>query len=118
MKLSDNKGPILLQKDSPLTEEINSFILLAHQMGLIDSNIQQSMPFVSKCAAWSDIQASHNTENTVQLILQDFYGILGFLAIGLVAGGIITILELFIGPSKKSRAMGLPSYSQAMSPMF
>ena len=76
------------------------------------------MPFVSKCAAWSDIQASHNTDNTVQLELKDFYGILGFLAIGLVAGGIIAMLEVFIGPSKKSRAMGLPSYSQAMSPMF
>ena len=81
-------------------------------MGLIDSNIQQSMPFVSKCATWSDIQASHNNDNTVQLILQDFYGILGFLAIGLVTSGFITILEALIyvpiGPSKKSkRAMSL-----------
>ena len=84
---------MLLQKNSPLTEEMNNFIHLAHQMGLIDSNIQEFMPYVSKCAAWSDIQASHNTDNTVVLRLDDFYGILGFLGIGLVAGAVITILE-------------------------
>ena len=83
-------------------------------MGLIDSNIQQSMPFVSKCAAWSDIQASHNTNNAVQLKLEDFYGILGILGIGLVAGGVITILETLlyasgIGQWKKSK--------KAMDPM-
>ena len=65
-------------------------------MGLIDSNIQQSMPFASKCATWSDIQASHNTNNAVQLKLEDFYGILGILGIGLVAGGVMIILETLL----------------------
>ena len=75
---------------------MNKFIHLAHQMGLIDSNIQKFMPYVSKCAAWSDIQASHNTDNTVELELEDFYGIIGFLGIGLLGGAVITILELLL----------------------
>ena len=87
---------------------MNSFILLAHQMGLIDSNIQQFMPYVSKCAAWTDIQASHNTDNTVELDLEDFYGILGFLGIGLAAGAVITVLESLlhgiIGKFSKKRS--------------
>ena len=50
------------------------------------------MPYVSKCAAWPDIQASHNS-GTVQLELEDLYGILGFLCIGLGAGAVAIILE-------------------------
>ena len=65
-------------------------------MGLIDANIHQFMPYVSKCAAWSDVQASHNTHNIVELKLEDFYGTLGFLGIGLAGGAVITILELLL----------------------
>ena len=85
-----------MQKNSPFTEEINQFIHLAHHMGLIDANIKKFMPYFSKCAAWSDVQASHNIENIVELKLEDFYGILGFLGIGLGGGMVITILELLL----------------------
>ena len=82
-----------MQKGSPLTEDINHFIHLANQIGLIDSKIQDFMPYASKCATWPDIEASHNS-GPVQLQLEYFYGILGFMGIGLVVGGIATILEL------------------------
>ena len=72
---------------------MNNYILLAHQIGLIDSNIQQFMPFISKCSSWSNIQASHNTDNRVELDLEDFYGILSLLGIGLVGGAVVTVLE-------------------------
>ena len=88
-----------LQKGSPYTEDVNRFIHLANQIGLIDSKIKEFMPHVSKCATWSNIQASHNSDKLVQLKLEAFYGILGLLAITL-AGVLITfIVELSWGHS-------------------
>ena len=80
---------------------MNRFIHLANQIGLIDSKIKEFMPHVSKCATWPKIQASHNSGNAVQLELEDFYGILGILALTLAGVVVAFFLELLFFKSTR-----------------
>ena len=50
-------------------------------MGLID--VSSALPNNTKCSTWKDVKHSHTSKRLEKLLLQDVYGTLILLAIGL-----------------------------------
>ena len=93
----------LVQKRSPYLEDANRLIDLANQMGLIQSEIQKNVPNATHCLTWSAVQASHTRKGQdVVFKLEDIYGTLILLAMGL--GGSILILISESGVHKISHS--------------
>ena len=78
-------------------EDVNELIELAHQMGLIDAQIEKYVSNATKCMTWPAVQASH-TENdkTVVFELEDLFGILVLIAMGLSGALITWLAEMMI----------------------
>ena len=78
-------------------EDVNELIELAHQMGLIDAQINRYVSNATKCMTWPAVQASH-TENdqTVVFKIEDFFGILVLISMGLGGALMTWIAEMII----------------------
>ena len=88
--------------------EMNRLLGLAHQIGLLrefDNFFQTSLPNVTKCSTWQDIQASHMASAEKAVIqLEDTYGILSLYAIGMSGSLMVFLIEFFVqGVVKKNR---------------
>ena len=78
-------------------EDMNRLIGLATQMGLVHGIFDQVVRNATKCATWQDIQASHTASGgTVVVELDNTYGILSLLGIGLAGSLVIFLAEVFI----------------------
>ena len=83
----------LVQKRSPYLEDANRLIDLANQIGLIENVIQRFTPNATQCLTWSAVQASHTKKGQdVVFKLEDIYGMLILLALGL-CGAILTLIS-------------------------
>ena len=72
-------------------DDVNSVILLAKQMGLIDVSYYNHMPNATKCNTIKDIYQSH-VNDLVILEVSDIYGMLILLALGF--GGSLVIFSI------------------------
>ena len=78
------------QKESSYVEDVNELIELAHQMSLIDAQIQKYVPNATKCMTWPSVQASHReNDKTVVFKGDDLLGVLVLIAMGL-GGALMT----------------------------
>ena len=87
-----------MQKSSPYLDDVNELLGLAKQIGLLrelDDFFRTSLPNVTKCSTWQDIQASHiaSVEKAV-IKLEDTYGIMSLLLIGTSGGLLIFFAEI------------------------
>ena len=83
---------IVFQKQSPFLDDMNSFIHLAKQMGLIDMSYYNNLPNATKCRTINDVHKSHIEQNhTVTVEVNDIYGMLILLGLG-VGGSLITFI--------------------------
>ena len=86
------------QKGSPYLEEFNHLLDLKDQMALPYSEngggISNYIPNSTKCMAWKDVRASHETNATVVITLEDIYGMVILLAICLGGATVAFFLEL------------------------
>ena len=81
---------VVLQKQSPILEDMNYFIDLAKQMGLINKSFFNYLPNATACKNANDIYESHIGNNRRVIVqLNDIYGMLALLGLG-VAGSLIT----------------------------
>ena len=81
-----------LQKQSPFLDDMNSFIHLARQMGVIEMSYYSNIPNATKCKSTYDIYESHiEKDHTVEVELDDIYGMLALLGLGMV-GALITFM--------------------------
>ena len=60
-------------------------------MGLID--VDGSFQNSTKCSTWQDIKESHASDNLVELLLRDVYGMLILLSIGLTGSVLALAVE-------------------------
>ena len=70
-----------------------------NQMDLEFSNsrIFDIIPHSTKCMTWQDVKASHETDSPEVIIkLDDIYGMVIFLAIGIVGAVVVLILEILM----------------------
>ena len=78
------------QKQSPYLEEMNHFINLAEQMGLIKMSYLKDLPNSTECNTIADVYKTHTNKNrTVRVKVNDIYGMLILLGLG-VGGALIT----------------------------
>ena len=74
---------IVFQKQSPYLDDINSFIDIAKQMGLILKSYYKNLPNATKCNSISEVFESHEERNVkVRVELNAIYGMLVILGIG------------------------------------
>ena len=74
---------IVFQKQSPYLDEINSFIDIAKQMGLILQSYYKNLPNATKCNSISEVFESHEEKyDRVRVELNAIYGMLVILGIG------------------------------------
>ena len=81
-------------------------------MGLIDKQIQMSVPNASNCLTSSAVQASHiKRDKNVVYTIEDVYGMIIPLGLGLVGGLTILIFELLsVRLLKNNHKMGNLSF--------
>ena len=73
-------------------EEINNFIHLAREIGLINRSYYNYLPNATKCDTIREAFISHSEKNkTVTVELNDIYGMLALLGLGL-CGALFTII--------------------------
>ena len=78
-------------------EDANGLIDLANQMGLIQNEIQKNVPNATHCLTWSAVQASHTRKGKdVVFKLEDIYGMLILLALGLGVAMLVLITEFAV----------------------
>lgn len=66
-------------------------------MGLIDAGYYNYMPNATKCSTFNDIKNSHQGKNqTIIVEINDIYGMLILLGLGIGGAMIIFSLEMFI----------------------
>ena len=66
-------------------------------MGLIQNEIQKNVPNATHCLTWSAVQASHTRKgNDVVFKLEDIYGMIILLALGLGGATLVLIAELAV----------------------
>ena len=87
----------LFQKGSPLLEDFNYLIGMRYQMGFsLESELDNHLPNATKCLTWHDVKQSHMTKDqNVVVKLDDIYGMIILLTVGLGLGVMIMIMELF-----------------------
>ena len=75
---------VVFQKQSPFLEEMNGFIHLAKQMGLIHMSYYSHLgKNATKCKTISDVYKSHKEKNQkVTVEVNDIYGMLVLLGLG------------------------------------
>lgn len=73
-------------------KDVNRLIDMANQMGLIEELLNRETQNASRCKTWSDVKASHYSENkNVVFYAEDVGGIMILLVIGL-AGALLTFI--------------------------
>ena len=71
---------ILFQKQSPFLEDINNFIHLAKQMGLVNQRFYNYLPNAIVCKSNEPLV---DNDHVVKVKLRDIYGMLSLLALGM-----------------------------------
>ena len=91
------------QKGSPFLEDINYLIGMSNQMGVsLQSQIYNSVPNITKCITWNAVEKSHMTQdNKVVVKLDDIYGLLLILALGLFGAMILISTEIAVKALKR-----------------
>ena len=74
---------------------------LSLQMGLI--NVDGAFQNSTKCSTWQDIKESHASENLVEILLHDVYGMLILLSIGLTGSVLVLTMEKAVKKKFKSQ---------------
>ena len=91
------KFNIVLQKQSPYVDGINSLIYIAKQMGLILRSYYKHLPNATKCNSISEVFQSHEEKNVkVKVELNDIYGMLVILGIGAGVALLTFITEIVL----------------------
>ena len=73
----------MFQKQSPFLDDINNFIHIAKQMGLILRSYYKNLPNATKCNSISKVFESHEDKyDRVRVELNATYGMLVILGIG------------------------------------
>ena len=86
-----------MQNESPYVKDVNRLIDTANQMGLIEELLNRETRNASTCKTWSDVEASHLSENkNVVFYLKDVGGIMILLVIGLTGALLAFIVENMI----------------------
>ena len=87
----------VFQIQSPFLEDINSFIHLAKQMGLIHKSYYNHLPNATECKTITDVYKSQTEKNhKVTVEVNDIFGMLVLLGLG-VGGALLTfIAEMFL----------------------
>ena len=87
----------MLQKQSPFLDDMNKLIQLAKQIGLIHRSYYNHLPNATKCKTMRDVYASHAEQtNTVIVDVNDIYGMLALIAIGVCMALIAFMTEQII----------------------
>ena len=87
----------MFQKQSPFLDDINNFIHIAKQMGLILRSYYKNLPNATKCNSISEVFESHEEKNVrVRVELNTIYGMLVILGIGGVVALITFIAEIVV----------------------
>ena len=85
----------MFQKQSPYLDDINSFIDIAKQMGLVLQTYYNNLPNATKCNSISEVFESHEEKNlNVRVELNAIYGMLAILGIGSGVALITFIAEI------------------------
>ena len=83
---------LLFQKQSPFLEDMNSFIHLAKEMGVINKSFYDHLPNATKCKTINDVYISHREkDHLVKVEVNDIYGMLVLLGLG-VSGALVTFI--------------------------
>ena len=87
---------VSLQKESQYLDDANELIELARESGLIDVAFKKYIPFASKCLTHAEVQKS-NIEKDMEVVikLENIYGMIALLAVG-IGGCLITIIAEII----------------------
>ena len=86
-----------MQKESPYVDDVNELIKLAHQMGLIDSQIKKYAANATECMTWHGVQASHTKNGkTVTFKFGDLIGVLLLISMGLGGALLSCVAEMMI----------------------
>ena len=97
-------------------DDVNQLLGLASQLGLLrefDNFFQTSLPNVTKCSTWQDIQASHMALVEKAVIkLEDIFGIMSLLVIGISGGLLIFLAEIF---AQRAMSLGKPRQARAIN---
>ena len=76
---------------------MNELINLAIESGLIEAEFKKYVPYASKCRTHADVQKSHHEkDNQVVFKLENIYGMIILLAIGLGGAMLTMIAEIVI----------------------
>ena len=88
---------MLSQKGSPYLDDANELIEIARESGMIDEEFKKRIPYTAKCLTHADVQKSHiGKDNKVVFKLENIYGMIILLALGLGGGVLTLIAEIFI----------------------
>ena len=94
------------QKGSKFLDDINYLIDINKEMGihLTMDWLLRDLPNATKCLAWHDVKESHTIDaSQVVVNLEDSYGIMVLLAIGLCGGMITLIVEKLLKAQKPTQ---------------
>ena len=91
------------QKGSPFLEDINYLIGISDQMGdSLGKQVYQRVPNMTKWLTWNAVEKSHMTQdNKVVVKLDDIYGLLLILALGLFGAMILISTEIAVKALKR-----------------
>ena len=86
-----------LQKASPYLEDANELIHRAVESGLIAEKMKEHLPNATQCVSHADVQRSHFGKGQLVVFRMDnIYGMLILLAIGLGVAAIIVMVEMIV----------------------
>ena len=86
---------VMFQKQSPYLDDMNWIIDSAKDMGLIEKIFYKHLPNATKCDTNHEVFQSHGYSQQVILELNDIYGMLILLGLGLSGALICFIAEIF-----------------------
>ena len=88
----------LIQKQSPFLDDLNFLIDMSFGMDLSwRRKYDDFLPLGKECLTWQDVRASHKTEdNHVVINLNETYGMLIILFVGLSGAVMIIVIECMV----------------------
>ena len=73
----------VLQKKSPYLDDLNYFLQISQQMGVITKSYFEQLPNVTYCNSIGDVYKSHGEKNhNVVVEVNDMYGMLVLIGLG------------------------------------
>ena len=98
-------------------DDFNYLVGIRKQMGFSFQNeLHRKLPNATKCLTWSDVNRSHMIKDQKRVVqLEDIYGMMLLLAVGLSGAAVVLMLELLSKTlirmhNQNKRAPGKPSY--------